>query len=173
MSDLVQTRIDDSRWHDVGLEEIATRSADCALAYLSLDPGLYAISLLGCDDAAIADLNAEFRSKDAATNVLSWPAQTLGPPEPGSVPAAPEPDPFDDVTELGDIAIAYETCAKEAILAGLPLTDHVCHLVVHGVLHLLGYDHETLADAALMEGIEVEILATMGVKDPYSTAPVH
>ena len=69
--------------------------------------------------------------------------------------------------ELGDIAIAWDTCAAEAMAAGKPMEDHVTHLVVHGVLHLLGFDHIDDADAAQMEGLEVRILASMGLSDPY------
>jgi probable rRNA maturation factor len=68
---------------------------------------------------------------------------------------------------LGDIAIAYDTCAREAADGGKPLADHVTHLIVHAVLHLLGYDHENDPDALLMEGIETEILGKMGLPDPY------
>ena len=74
---------------------------------------------------------------------------------------------LDGACELGDIAISYDTCAAEARAAGKPMTAHVIHLVVHGLLHLLGYDHETDADAALMEGLEVKILGKLGLDDPY------
>ena len=70
--------------------------------------------------------------------------------------------------ELGDVAIAYDTCAREAVEAGKPLPDHALHLLVHGTLHLLGFDHERDADAELMEGLETEILGVLGVADPYA-----
>jgi len=82
------------------------------------------------------------------------------------MPAPAGPDPT-GVIELGDIAIAYDTCAGEAAAAGRPMADHVTHLLVHGTLHLLGFDHERDADATLMEGLEVEILGNMGIADPY------
>ena len=116
---------------------------------------------MGCDDARIAELNAEFREKQTATNVLSWPAQELAPPQ------APTPDPFEDETELGDIALAYETCHREAEEAQLTPQAHITHLIVHGTLHLLGYDHIEDTDAELMEGLEVEILAKLGIPNPY------
>ncbi len=72
-----------------------------------------------------------------------------------------------DDPELGDIALAWETCAAEADQAGKPMADHVTHLIVHGTLHLLGFDHERDADAVLMEGIEVEVLGKLGLSDPY------
>jgi probable rRNA maturation factor len=87
---------------------------------------------------------------------------------PGATPDAPEPGPVDDPESLGDIAIAWETCAAEAQAAGKPMPDHVTHLVIHGLLHLLGYDHENDIDATLMETTETRILETLGHSDPYS-----
>ena len=110
------------------------------------------VSLLLSDDAALRRLNAEFRGRDTPTNVLSFPA------------AAP---PGVAVPILGDIALAFETCAREAAEEGKPLGDHMTHLVVHGVLHLLGFDHETDAAAAAMEALETRVLAGLGIADPY------
>ena len=155
---------EDDRWSDIGLEDLAEAASDAALAHLGLEPEEWEISLLACDDARIAGLNADFRGKPTPTNVLSWPSEERGADTPGVRPdlPAPGPDP-----ELGDIAIAYDTCAREATDGGKPLTAHVTHLVVHAVLHLLGYDHENDPDAALMEGLETEILGKMGLPDPY------
>jgi probable rRNA maturation factor len=107
------------------------------------------MAILLTDDAAVRDLNRRWRGKDAATNVLSFPA---------AVSAAPW---------LGDVALAYETCAREAEAQSKRLEHHVTHLVVHGVLHLVGWDHQTDAEAEEMEGRERDILARMGVPDPY------
>jgi probable rRNA maturation factor len=85
----------------------------------------------------------------------------------GEVPEAPEPGEAEDPESLGDIAIAFETCARESEEQGKPMADHVTHLIVHGVLHLLGYDHVEEEDAAVMEALEVRILASLGVSDPY------
>ncbi len=122
-----------------------------------LGPGLrrderlkWAITVLLTGDAEIQDLNARFRGKAAPTNVLSFPA-----PE----SAAPH---------LGDIALAYGVCAREAAAQGKSLQNHLMHLAAHGVLHLLGYDHETDAEADAMEGMERAVLATLGVPDPYA-----
>ncbi len=160
----VDVIIEDPRWTD--LPALAGRAADAALAHMGLDPALCEMSLLGCDDARIAVLNAEFRDKPGPTNVLSWPAEDLAPEQEGAAPHPPEPD-FEGEIALGDIAISYDTCAREAAEAGKPLADHVTHLVVHGLLHLLGYDHIRDGDAALMEALEVEILGKMGIDDPY------
>lgn len=168
MEALVETVIEDARWADFGLPALADRVGRAALAALSLPDSGFAITLMGCDDARIAVLNAEFRGKPAPTNVLSWPSEERAAEFVGEEPGAPEPGPADDPEHLGDIAIAWETCAREAEEQGKPFADHVTHLVVHGILHLLGYDHVEDEDATLMEGHEVRILATLGLDDPYS-----
>ena len=107
------------------------------------------VTLLLTDDATVRDLNARFRDQDRPTNVLSFQA-------------LPNPDRF-----LGDVALAYGVCAREAREQGKPLAHHLQHLVAHGVLHLLGYDHMNDAEAAEMEGLERAVLAGLGVPDPY------
>jgi len=156
--------VDGGGWDQDQLTALAEQATDAALRRLGLDPDAFEISLLGCDDARIADLNRDFRGKPAPTNVLSWPSRNRAPDTPGAAPALPE------AGELGDIAIAHDTCAREAAEAGRPFAAHVTHLLVHGTLHLLGYDHITDEDAALMESLEIEILATLGLPDPYREA---
>ncbi|MGS4946715.1 rRNA maturation RNase YbeY [Meridianimarinicoccus sp. RP-17] len=166
MPPLVDTLIDDPAWDAAGLEALAQDAARATLRHLGLDPAGFEISLMGCDDARIASLNTEFRGKPAPTNVLSWPSGDRAADTPGTAPDLPEPGQGLPM-ELGDIAIAYGTCAAEADVAGIPLRQHVSHLIVHGILHLLGYDHIDDADADLMEGLETAILAGMGLPDPY------
>src|SRR5262249_33302444 len=108
-------------------------------------------------DAAVRRLNRDYRDKDAATNVLSFPYR----PPPG---AAQE-----DGAYLGDIVLAAETVRREAAERGLEPLHHLQHLVVHGVLHLLDYDHQHDSEAELMERLETEILASIGIADPYAT----
>ena len=158
--------IEDDPWQAAGLDALAEEAARATLAHLGLAPGDFEIAVLACDDARIATLNADFRGKPRPTNVLSWPAQDLAPEAPGAAPAPPEPE--DDPHHLGDIALAFETCAAEAEAAGKNFSAHVTHLVVHGVLHLLGYDHIRDEDATVMEGLEVAILGKLGLPDPYS-----
>ena len=160
---MIDVVIEDARWETAGLAAMAGPAVAATLRALGLDEG-WEVVCLGCDDARIAALNADFRGKPQPTNVLSWPSEERGAATPGGRPAAPDPD---DGPELGDLALAYDTIAREAAEANLSFAHHTTHLIVHGVLHLLGYDHETEADAALMEGIEVEILATLGVANPY------
>ncbi|MEL6914063.1 MAG: rRNA maturation RNase YbeY [Pseudomonadota bacterium] len=150
--------MEDARWGD--LEPLALRAVGAVLAQLHVAGE---VAVLAADDARIAALNARFRGKAAPTNVLSWPSEERGATQPGGEPRMPEG------SELGDIALAYETCAREAEAQGKAFEAHVTHLIVHGTLHLLGYDHETDADAALMERLEVEILGNLGLADPYSS----
>jgi probable rRNA maturation factor len=167
MTGLADMVIEDSRWNAIGLADLADRAASAALAGLGLAPSGFQISLLACDDARIATLNAEFRGKPAPTNVLSWPSEDRAAEYAGDEPDLPDPGTGEDPTELGDIAIAWDTCAREAQEQGKPMAAHVAHLIVHATLHLLGYDHIEDEDAALMEGHEVRILASMGLPDPY------
>jgi probable rRNA maturation factor len=118
------------------------------------------LSVLLCDDKTVARLNAQWRGQQKPTNVLSFPA----PPPQGAVP--------DEKIPLGDIAIAYETLAREAEENGKTVSEHLSHLVVHGFLHLLGYDHHMDDEAERMERLERDILARIGVANPYATCDV-
>ncbi|NBC88625.1 MAG: rRNA maturation RNase YbeY [Alphaproteobacteria bacterium] len=163
---VLEVVIEDARWAGAGLETIGAEALAAVLARRGLTAA--DATLLAASDARVARLNADFRGKPAPTNVLSWPSRDLGPPEPGAPPPLPRPDATGDLY-LGDIALAWETCAREAAAAGRPISAHATHLVVHAILHLLGYDHIFDQDADLMERLEVEILSTLGVPDPYST----
>lgn len=167
METLVDVVIEDARWEAFGLEALAERACRAAMAHLGLGAAGFSVVLMGCDDARIAALNADFRGKPQPTNVLSWPSEERGAEEPGGAPERPEAGTAEEPEELGDMAIAYETCAREAEEQGKPMADHVTHLVVHGLLHCLGYDHVDDADATVMEGLEVGILAKLGLSDPY------
>ena len=154
--------IEDKRWGDIAA--LARTATDAALERVGLEPSVFEISVLACNDARIAVLNEDFRGKPRPTNVLSWPSDERGAVTDGEMPLAPQPG-ID--AELGDIAIAYETTQREATEAGKTFADHTLHLLVHGTLHLLGFDHERDRDATLMEGLETEILGKLGVCDPY------
>lgn len=158
-------------WDEIDLPDIARRAVYATLLALDLPPGRFEVSILACDDQRIAALNAEFRGKPTPTNVLSWPAEDRAADTPGARPRLPDPDDAIEA-ELGDLAIAFETCAREAAEANKPLDDHLTHLLIHGTLHLLGFDHETDADATRMERLEVEILATLNMANPYETPVV-
>ncbi len=163
---IVHLNLEDPRWRDLNLEPLADQAARAALVHLQLDPEICEISLLACNDAGITGLNAGFRGKNRATNVLSWPTEDLGAQTDGAAPRRPKAG-FTGEMMLGDIAIAWETCVQEARGEGRHLGDHVSHLLVHAVLHLLGYDHIRDLDATLMMEKEVEILGKLGIGNPY------
>jgi probable rRNA maturation factor len=113
------------------------------------------LAIVLSDDSAVRRLNRQWRGKNAPTNVLSFPA----PPSGKGRPASPY---------IGDVVIAYQTTAREAVAEGKPFNHHVAHLAVHGFLHLVGYDHVNDGDAERMERLERRILAHIGVADPYA-----
>lgn len=166
MEPLVDCVIEDPRWEAFGLPELCDRAVLAAMAEIGLPSAGFGLCVMGCDDARIMELNGDFRGKAKPTNVLSWPSEERGAAV-GAVPELPEAGPVDDPEHLGDIAISFDTCADEADAASKPMPEHVTHLIVHGFLHLLGYDHVEDADAELMEATEVRILARMGLSDPY------
>lgn len=132
--------------------------ATAVAAKVDLDKPAFAVLALA-DDTEVRRLNRTYRGKDVPTNVLSFPA----PPPPVAV---------DGPEALGDIVLALETVVREAGEQETPLGHHFDHLVVHGLLHLMGYDHETDDDAREMESLEVEILTELGIPDPYAGRPL-
>ena len=144
---MIEVEIEADGWAEVlpDARTVALRAAEAALGAAEGD-----VVVLLTDDAAVRGLNARFRDKDRPTNVLSFPAPEA---------AAPH---------LGDIVLALGVCAAEAKDQGKTLADHLSHLVVHGVLHLLGRDHEDDAEAEEMEAEERDILAGLGIADPYA-----
>lgn len=152
----VSIEVEDAAWANLpGLEELTRSAVAAALASSHVNPDAYDISVLFTDDGAIAEINAEWRGKDKPTNVLSFPT-----PDDMPVPAG-EPRP------LGDIVLALGVIAREAAEQGKSLRDHTAHLIVHGTLHLLGYNHESDDEAAEMEALETCILKDLGISDPY------
>ena len=155
-----------SQWDEASCEPVLERAVAAVLDHVATEKEVFEVSVMATDDASIAELNAQFRDKPVPTNVLSWPAQDLAPDKPGTRPRAPKADAF-GMVPLGDVALAFETCAREAAAQGKTFKDHVTHLTVHGTLHLLGFDHETDADADIMEDLERQILCKLGIDDPY------
>ncbi len=151
--------IEDERWIDADLGALSERALAAVEEWLGMAD--LQIVVLGCDDERIAGLNAEFRDKPRPTNVLSWPSSEFAERSAGERPELPPAE------ELGDIAISYDTCLREAEEQGKPFADHVTHLLVHAILHLAGYDHIDDSDAETMESSETEILSRLGIPDPY------
>ena len=159
----VDVIIEADGWVGIELAALAKRATDATLKMQNIDPATRDIAILATDDARIAKLNRDFRGNDGATNVLSWPATKPVDTDTGDAPAPLQGNP-----ELGDIALAFGACARDGNAAGKPLEDHLLHLIVHGTLHLLGYDHQRDLDADLMETTEIAILAKLGVPNPYN-----
>lgn len=145
--------------------EIARRATLAALAAVPdgrKPQGPLELSLVLADDAEVRRLNRDYRGQDKPTNVLSFAALE------GDGPAFPEAP--DTPTALGDVVLALETLLAEAHQQGKPPQHHLAHLTVHGVLHLLGYDHQDDTEAAQMEALEAQVLASLGIADPYAAA---
>lgn len=141
--------------------ELRALTAGAVAAVLAASPAAVVpgaeLSVVFTDDGHVRDLNRHYRGKDSATNVLSFPAAPLS--TEGFGP------------QLGDIVLARETIAAEASEQGLTLGAHLTHLMVHGFLHLVGYDHDTGDKAVVMESLETAILQTLGIADPYAGVP--
>ena len=151
-------RIEDARWRRV--PRVAARARRAVRAALGACAPRYRAaetSVVLTSDAAIARLNARWRKTRGPTDVLSFPADDR--PRRGGAPAL-----------LGDVVVAYGVAARDARAAGKPLGDHLAHLVVHGTLHLIGYDHDSDDAAERMEALERRILGTLGLPDPYRSA---
>lgn len=143
-------------WPDhTAIEAVASKAVRQCLKELKIEDVESELSIVLTNDDEIRKLNEDWRKKDNATNVLSFPTSEI------SVGEAPGP-------MLGDIVLAIETIEREAKESAIGFLDHLTHLIVHGLLHLLGYDHENDTDADKMEALEIEILAQLGIKDPYS-----
>jgi probable rRNA maturation factor len=154
----IDLSVEDGDWPaEPALQAIVTEATGAALAELGLQKAQSELSLVFTDDAHIKQLNAEWRGKDKATNVLSFPAFPAF--AKGKLPPM-----------LGDIVLAYETVRAESALEQKSFEHHLSHLVVHGFLHLLGYDHETEDEAEEMEALERRILARLAIADPYAVS---
>ena len=158
----IQIAVEADGWADeTALEAMAIRVLGAAETYMAAKEGQpfpkqpTEVSLVFGDDDMIREINAEWRNKDKPTNVLSFPAF---PVTPGKMPGP----------MLGDIIIARETVEREAVELDKSFEDHLTHLMVHGFLHLFGYDHIEIDDAEKMESLETRILAELGLSDPYA-----
>ena len=152
---LVDITFADDRWRQTELEQLSEEVCRRALEATGKDWTEWEIGLLACDDACIAGLNRRFRGVNRPTNVLSWP-----------VAAAPA-FPAGELRSLGEMALSVDTCTREAPDSDKGMSGHLAHLALHGCLHLLGYGHDTNNKATQMERLEVAILASMGIDNPY------
>jgi probable rRNA maturation factor len=152
----IDIAVDGGDWPSLPvLTRLASAAMDATRAAAPDFPPAADVSVLFTNDALMAELNERWRGKEGPTNVLSFPAAASQFAASGSAP-------------LGDIALGFETVTKEAAASDLTLADHISHLLVHGLLHLVGYDHDDDEEAAAMEALEVAILAKLGIADPYA-----
>jgi probable rRNA maturation factor len=152
----VSIEVEDEAWQALaGLDQLARTAVASALSGAGAKGEERAIALLFTSDQSIAEINADWRGKNNPTNVLSFPAS----------PDIPIPE--GEPRPLGDIVLSHGVIAREAAEQGKTLHDHTAHLIVHGVLHLLGFDHETDEEAGKMEHLETSILKGLGISDPY------
>jgi probable rRNA maturation factor len=142
---------------------LRSRSARAVLRRAFPAGGPVELAIVLTDDRTVRQLNRRYRGLDKPTNVLSFAAQDLAEPIAVALPAGA-------AAVLGDVVLAGQTVSREAAEQGKSLGDHLAHLVVHGTLHLLGYDHQDAAEARRMEGIEARVLAGLGIADPYRAA---
>ncbi len=170
----VDVLVEDRRWKEIDLRELAVRALLAVRNELGLEASTPGFVVMASDDARLAELNGVFRNRPTATNILAWPASDACPHVgvgPASRHSAPPNDNGDEdwhwSGSLGDVALAYETCESEAAMQGKSLDDHVTHLLIHGVLHLLGYRHDTDSEAGTMQSIEISALAKLGIGNPY------
>lgn len=149
LSDLIDITITDERWSTFGLDlEALTQRAVSAACTVLDRPHSQELSIALINDEDIAALNRDYRGKDKPTNVLSFPSDGHNP-------------------VMGDIVLAFETVEQEAKARGIDMADHLTHLLIHGYLHLCGYDHEKPSEAEAMESLEIIALAALGIDSPY------
>ena len=158
---MIEVEIEADDWTEAlpDAEAVVERAASAALGEVAGD-----LVVLLTDDAAVRVLNLQFRAKDKPTNVLSFPG--------GDMPPLPDGGP-EQARHLGDVVLAFGVCRDEAEAQGKSLANHLTHLVIHGVLHVLGRDHEDDAEAEAMEAEERSLLASLGVADPYFLPDDH
>lgn len=150
-------------WSELPLD-VDALAYQAARAVLTSDLPPYEVSIIFGDDALLRQLNHQYRGIDKPTNVLSFESGARQHPE--TFPPVPH-------LPLGDIMLSYETIAQEAITQGKTFQNHLIHLLCHGLLHLLGYDHVTAPEAEVMETMEIQILAKMGIPNPYVLESAH
>jgi probable rRNA maturation factor len=160
---VVETTVEnwpDALWPGISTRAVTATIASTRHADLATTAATVEISIRLTSDGEVHTLNRQYREQDKPTNVLSFPMV-----QPDLIDTLANTD--DGEVLLGDIVLAHETCVREAAERNVPLEDHATHLIVHGVLHLLGYDHMTDADADAMETIEHDVMAALGLHDPY------
>ena len=159
----------DKRWVKIPLEEIGKGALKLIIDKFLGQDNNFEVSILASDDAEIRELNKNFRGNDSSTNIISWPEHETQSNQLGQIPDLVDKlkSGFEGLTFLGNIAISFDRCSIEAEGKNIQFEDHVLHLLLHGCLHLIGFDHQNELDANLMEDIEIRLLSVVGIKNPY------
>ena len=156
----ISVRVDERRWRELSIDVRDLCDRAVKASFVVAGQGPYGeVSVLLTNDSAMSEFNSRYRGREGPANVLSFPVHL------GSAHSRVEVEPV----LWGDIAISFDRVKHEAKCEAKPIRDHTAHLVVHGTLHLLGFDHKEVMDAASMKGLEVSSLARLGISDPYST----
>ena len=161
--------INDLRWSKTKLQDTCERSFGLAMSVsdeMNFNPE---VSILACNDKEICELNEKFRGQNSPTNILSWPEYELKSEIPGQPPRKMKAvvEEASRLTFIGNLAISFDRCSTESKESEITFDDHMTHILLHGCLHLLGFDHQNDLDANLMEGMEINLLSSIGIKNPY------
>ena len=159
----------DNRWKKLPFEKIVHNSINLVAEDILLTTNDYEIAILACNDLEIINLNKNFRGDSAPTNILSWPEHEYKRMKPGGFPTRiVNPTKFSKGSDfLGNLAISFDRCSSEASAGSIRFEDYTTHLIIHGFLHLIGFDHDNELDAILMEDTEKRLLSRLGIKNPY------
>ena len=159
----------DDRWKKIPLQKIAQSSLNLIVDKILHKEKQLEISILASNDFELAKLNKQYRGSSTPTNILAWPEHDFKRSTPGALPnyTSTSYGDFDGLDFIGNLAISFDRCSIEAQEENISLEDHITHLLIHGFLHLIGFDHENELDATLMEEIEKRLLFQLGIKNPY------
>ena len=166
---IINITFKDKRWVKIPLEEIAKGALKLIIDKFLGEDNNFEISILASDDTEIRELNKNFRGNDSSTNIISWPEHEIQSNQLDHNPDLVDKlkSGFERLTFLGNLAISFDRCSSEAEEKNIKFEDHVLHLLLHGCLHLIGFDHQNELDANLMEDIEIRLLSVVGIKNPY------
>ena len=159
----------DKRWVKIPLQEITKSALKLIIDRFLAKHNSFEVSILATNDTEIRELNKNFRGNDSGTNIISWPEKEIQSRKQGHFPVQIDkfkPD-SEGIIFLGNLAISFERCSTEAEERNIYFEDHILHLLLHGCLHLIGFDHQNELDATLMENIEIRLLSGVGIKNPY------
>lgn len=166
---IINIKFKDKRWLKIPLEEIGKGALKLIIDKFLGKDNNFEVSILASDDVEIRELNKNFRGIDGSTNIISWPEYETQSNQPGHIPDLVDKlkSGFEELTFLGNLAISFDRCSIEAEEKNIHFEDHVLHLLLHGCLHLIGFDHQNELDAFLMEDIEIRLLSRVDIKNPY------